>query len=112
MGTLQFLKFISSFDTKFLGLNFDVGHFFCVGENPADSIKDLRDYINHIHLEDIAATRIHKHLIPGCGAINFKDVFNAIEKIDYNGYVTVELYPYQNKPEEAAKTAIEFLESC
>ena len=107
----QFLNFISKFDTKYVGLNFDVGHFFCVGENPHDLVKTLSDYIGHIHLEDIAKTRKHEHLIPGKGVIDFQSFFNAIEDISYNGYVTIELYPYQNNPEHAAKDALEYINS-
>lgn len=107
----QFLKFISNFDTKYLGLNFDVGHFFCVGEDPAILLKSLKDYISHIHLEDIASNRIHEHLIPGKGAINFVEIFDALNLINYKDFVTVELYPYQNNPEQAAREAIEFLKN-
>jgi sugar phosphate isomerase/epimerase len=105
----QFLKFISNFNTKYLGLNFDVGHFFCVNEDPALLIKSLKDYISHVHLEDIASNRIHKHLIPGKGAINFVEIFKALDSINYDGFVTVELYPYENDPEQAARSAIEYL---
>ena len=105
----QFLNFFSRFDTKFLGLNFDIGHFFCVGENPSMLIKDLREYIDHIHLEDISVSRIHQHLIPGKGVIDFKSIFDSIKEINYDGYVTIELYPYQANPDLAAKNALEFL---
>ena len=107
----QFLSFISRFDQKHLGLNFDIGHFFCVGEDPCELIRNLKDYIAHIHLEDISQTREHKHLIPGTGAINFKPILDVIQEINYNGYVTVELYPYQNEPSGVAKSAIEFLKT-
>lgn len=107
----QFLNFISKFETKNLGLNFDVGHFYCVGQNPAELIKDLSDYIYHIHLEDIPKSKIHKHLIPGKGAINFNSIFDVIKEINYKGYITVELYPYQANPEAAARAALEFLKS-
>jgi len=107
----QFLNFISRFSTKHLGLNFDIGHFFCVGEDPAELIKSLKDYIFHIHLEDITLSRIHKHLIPGTGAIDFKPILNSISEINYDGYITIELYPYQKNPEQAARTAIKFLKS-
>lgn len=105
----QFLNFISKFDTKNLGLNFDIGHFFCVREDPAELIKQLRDYIYHIHLEDIAQSRLHKHLIPGKGAINFQSIFDAIKEIKYEGYITIELYPYQENPEQAARETLKFV---
>ncbi len=107
----EFVNFISRFESKHLGLNFDIGHFFCVNEEPAELIKSLKDYINHIHLEDISADRVHKHLIPGEGSIDFHPIFEALDEIDYDGYVTIELYPYQNDPQSAAKTTLEFLKS-
>ena len=108
-NSTQFLKFINRFDTKYLGLNFDIGHFFCMKEDPAKLIKTLRDYIYHIHLEDIAQSRVHKHLIPGTGVINFESIFEAIYEINYTGYVTIELYPYQDNPSKAAKQALDFV---
>ncbi|MEX0764787.1 MAG: sugar phosphate isomerase/epimerase family protein [Nitrosopumilaceae archaeon] len=107
----QFLKFISQFNTKYLGLNFDIGHFYCVKEDPSKLIKLLKDYISHIHLEDISENRIHRHLIPGKGAIDFATVFTALREIDYDGFVTIELYPYQDNPEHAAREAMKFLTS-
>ena len=106
----QFRDFISRFDSDFVGLNFDVGHFFCVGEDPAKLICDFSDQIRHVHLEDIASSRFHKHLIPGTGAINFSEIFEALKKINYDGFVTVELYPYLENPMDAAKKALNYLQ--
>ncbi len=105
----EFLNFIRNLNTKHVRLNFDIGHFYCVGEDPSETIYKLSEYIEHFHLADIANDRIHNHLIPGKGSINFKSVFRAIETIGYKGFVTVELYPYQHNPKEAAKRAYEYL---
>lgn len=105
----QFLHFIKNFSTDFVGLNFDIGHFYCVGEEIEKLIYNLADYTSHFHLEDISAARIHRHLIPGQGAIDFRAVFKAIEGVGYHGYVTVELYPYQDDPFSAASSALEYL---
>lgn len=107
----QFLDFISRFNSKYLGLNFDIGHFFCVKEDPAELIKTLKNYICHFHLEDIGKSRKHKHLILGDGVIDFLSVFNAIKEINYKDYITVELYPYQKNPEKAARDSLKFLKS-
>lgn len=107
----QFLNFIEKFESKFLGLNFDIGHFFCVNEDPAKLIHDLQSYIHHIHLEDISALRKHFHLIPGHGIIDFPSIFQSLCDINYDGYVTVELYPYQDNPEQAAIESLKFLNS-
>jgi sugar phosphate isomerase/epimerase len=105
----QFLNFIKNFSTDNVGLNFDIGHFYCVREDPTEIIYKLSEYIEHFHLADIASNRIHNHLIPGEGSINFRSVFKAIEGIGYKGFVTVELYPYQLCPKEAGKKAYEYL---
>ena len=60
-------------------------------------------------LEDIAATRVHQHLVPGRGAIDFPATINAIRETGYNGWLTVELYPYIDDPDAAAREAREFL---
>ena len=105
----QFLNFIEKFDSKYLGLNFDIGHFYCVNEDPAKLIHKMRDYIHHIHLEDIDSSRKHHHLIPGHGSIDFKEIFSSLNSINYDGFITVELYPYQDNPQEAASESIRFL---
>jgi sugar phosphate isomerase/epimerase len=105
----QFLNFIENLSTDNVGLNFDIGHFYCVGEDPSEIIYKLSEYIEHFHLADIASNRTHNHLIPGEGSSNFRSVFKAIEGIGYRGFVTVELYPYQLCPKEAGKRAYDYL---
>lgn len=106
----QFLGFMNSFDSKFLKLNFDIGHFYCVNEDPSYLIIELRDYIEHFHMADIK-DRVHYHLIPGLGAIDFQNVFKSIKEISFEGYITVELYPYKENPLEAAQKSFDYLKS-
>ena len=61
----------------------------------------MAKYIRHFHLEDIAATRVHHHLVPGEGVIDFGACFRAIQAIKYDGWVTIELYPYIADPDLA-----------
>ena len=103
----QFEQLMKHIDSPAVGLNFDVGHAYCVGDDPAPTIHRLAKHIRHFHLEDIAATRVHHHLVPGEGAIDFAATFEAIRAIGYNGWVTIELYPYVDDPDLAARTALE-----
>lgn len=105
----QFEEFMSRVDSPAIGLNFDVGHMYCVGEDPATSLRRLAKYIRHVHLEDIAKTRVHQHLVPGDGSIDFAAVFQALKEIRYSGWITVELYPYVEDPDQAARRAFEFV---
>jgi sugar phosphate isomerase/epimerase len=102
----QFLEFMQHIDSPAVGLNFDIGHFYCVGDEPAPTVTRLASYIRHFHLEDIAVTRIHHHLVPGEGAIDFAATFEAIRSIGYDGWITVELYPYVDDPDAAATAAL------
>jgi sugar phosphate isomerase/epimerase len=103
----QFLELMRYIDSPAIGLNFDVGHFYCVGDDPAAAIATLAPHIRHFHLEDIAPNRVHEHLIPGDGAIDFPSVFGAIRAVGYQGWMTIELYPYADDPDRAARIAFE-----
>lgn len=105
----QFRQFMTKIGSDHVGLNFDIGHFYCVNEDPAKLVYELSDYIAHFHLADIASSRVHNHLIPGRGSIDFRPAFDAMDDIGYDGFVTVELYPYQESPVEAAREAYEYL---
>jgi len=105
----QFKTFIKDFQSEALGLNFDIGHFFCVGEDPGKALEDLFEWIGHMHLEDIAATRVHNHLIPGLGVIDYPAIFKTIKRLGYTGDISLELYPYVDTPEEAGRESLAFL---
>lgn len=90
-------------------MNCDIGHLFCVGEDPAKVIRSLPAEIAHLHLEDIGENRVHQHLAPGKGAIDFPAIFAALRDIDYTGWATVELYPYETTAANVARQAIDHL---
>ncbi len=105
----QYLEFVQRIDSPVVGLNFDIGHAYCVGEDPQDWVSRMAQQTVHYHLEDIADTRVHAHLIPGRGAIDFSATLQAIAKTGYDGWLTIELYPYIDAPDDAAREAREFL---
>ncbi len=102
----QFLELMRHIDSPAVALNFDIGHFYCVGDDPATTVPRLAKYTRHYHLEDIAATRVHHHLVPGEGAIDFAATLRAIRATGYQGWITIELYPYVDDPDAAARTAL------
>ena len=106
----QYLEFAGRIDSPAVGLNFDIGHAFCVGEDPQQWIACMAPHTKHYHVEDIAATRAHAHLIPGRGVLDFPAVLREIAATDYRGWLTVELYPYIDDPDAAGSEAMRFLE--
>jgi sugar phosphate isomerase/epimerase len=49
-------------------------------------------------------------MVPGRGAIDFEAVLRAIQATGYDGYITVELYPYIDDPDAAAREAFDYLQ--
>ncbi len=116
----QFLELADRIDSPMFGLNFDIGHFFCAGPRGGpyatppsgslpETVRRLAPMTRHYHIEDIAATRVHEHLIPGRGAIDLPAVLEAIRATGYDGWITVELYPYLDDPDAAGSEALRYL---
>jgi sugar phosphate isomerase/epimerase len=106
----QYLEFAGRIGSPWVGLNFDIGHAYCMAQEPQDWIARMAPHTKHYHIEDIAATRRHAHLVPGQGAIDFPAVLREIAKSGYQGWITVELYPYIDDPDAAGQEAKRFLE--
>jgi sugar phosphate isomerase/epimerase len=105
--TDQYLEVAERVNAPSIGLNFDIGHAYCVSEDIPTAIAKLAPQIRHYHAEDISAERVHHHLVPGTGAIDFGQVFRSIHRTGYEGWVTVELYPFIDDPDAAARAAFE-----
>ncbi len=108
-NTQQITSFVKEIASPVVGVNFDVGHFYCVGEKPDQALETLFEYIGHIHIEDIAITRKHDHLIPGMGAIDFDLFFKRLSRLEYQKDICLELYPYIEMPKESGMKSFEFL---
>lgn len=99
---------INEIGSEYLGANLDLGHSHVLGEDPEFTVRLLQGRIFHVHLEDIKDRR-HFHLIPGTGDMDFGKLLALFEKAAYDGFITVELYTYPHKPEEAARKSLEYL---
>jgi sugar phosphate isomerase/epimerase len=108
-NTAQFKTFMREVRSAAVGLNFDMGHFYCAGENPSAAFEELFPWVGHIHLDDIASNRVHNHLIPGRGAIRFLEVLRTTVRLGYRGDISLELYPYVDMPEEAGRESLQYL---
>jgi sugar phosphate isomerase/epimerase len=51
----QFIQLMKITCSDYIKLNFDIGHFYCVKEDPSETILKLIDYIEHFHLSDISS---------------------------------------------------------
>ena len=79
-----------------------------MGEDLAGAIHLLGDRIWNLHVEDIPG-RKHYHMIPGEGSIDWRAMKSALKGIEYNRFLTVELYTHTADPQLAARKSYAFL---
>ncbi|MFD1685623.1 sugar phosphate isomerase/epimerase family protein [Halobellus litoreus] len=109
--TDEALALIDDVGRESLGINLDVGHAAVYGEDLAETIHRSAGHITGVHLEDIVGGRRgkHYHRVPGEGDLDFRAVFDALDDVGYEGFVTLELYTYSHEPDRAAERAYEEL---
>jgi sugar phosphate isomerase/epimerase len=105
----HFRAFVEEARSPALGVNFDIGHFYCLGEDPSASFESLFPRIRHVHLDDIAPSRVHNHLIPGRGGIDFLETFKTMARLGYDRDICLELYTYLDTPVEAGREALDYV---
>ena len=109
--TEEALALVDDVGRDSLGINLDVGHAAVYGEDPAEAIRRSAGHITGVHLEDIVGgvRGKHYHRIPGEGDLDFRAIFDALDDVGYEGFATLELYTYPDRPDEAAREAHEAL---
>jgi len=104
----EFAVVIERVGSERLGANWDIGHSFLDGESPEDAVRLIGDRIWNVHVEDIAA-RKHFHLVPGDGDLPFQRYIEALHRVGYDRFLTVELYTYPEQPEAVGRRSLDYL---
>jgi len=91
-----------------LWLSQDLGHTVVVEEDPLASLALHLPITRHLQVEDIAG-RVHAHLVPGDGDVDFRSVGQALAEGGFDGWLSVELYDHDAVHREAAQRAREHL---
>ncbi len=69
-------------------------------------IEQHADLLEHFHTND------PNKLGPGFGELDFVPILAALEKVGYNGWLSVEVFDYSPGPETLARQSIEYLQRC
>jgi protein FrlC len=88
--------YLLEFKSDYFGVNFDIGHAACAGEDIVITLKDAQSFVNNMHFEDIK-DGVHYHLVPGNGNLPLDDVLNYLRDIEYKKGLTVELYNHSHR---------------
>jgi protein FrlC len=103
------LKLLEEINKPSLGIVLDTGHINVNKELFSDAVRLLGDHIKHIHIDDNHGYN-DDHLIPGEGNINFEKVILDLKKINYKGFLTVELgFGYTIDPDKAVYQSLKYL---
>ena len=91
------------------GANLDIGHSVVMGESVGEVVPMLKGRIWNLHVEDLPG-RKHYHMIPGDGTgMDWAALRDALRRIGYDRFLTVELYTHTANPQEAADRSYQFL---
>lgn len=104
----QALELIKKMNEQRLRLNLDIGHVYCCEDNPVEAISQSIPYSSHIHIEDIK-NKVHHHEIPGTGDIDFDTLFKKLIELNYQNYLSVELYHHSDVWRQALSESLNYL---
>ena len=88
-----------------IGMVYDIAHAHAISEYLDLGMYKLDKYLKLVHLSDNDGTRPY-HYQPGKGDIDFKNIINTLKKIDYDGYLVVDISGIDNIVEEAKKMKV------
>jgi L-ribulose-5-phosphate 3-epimerase len=98
LSPLEFRDYIDSFDNPLIKAYFDVGNILLYGY-PHQWIDILGERIVKVHIKDFdTTTRNFVALLTG--NVDYPRTMNALRGIGYSGYLTAELRPYPQFPEQ------------
>ena len=89
LNSANIITLLKKVNSKFLKINFDLGNSCAQGEDTINSIFLLKKYIHSIHIKD--RTLLFGQTVKlGSGDVDFKKCFNALKKINFRGYITIQ----------------------
>jgi sugar phosphate isomerase/epimerase len=98
----QGVELIKKLDLKNMGLMPDVFHMNIEDVTIEGNLKKYIDYVDYVHFAD------SNRLAPGWGHLNFKSIVDALNEVNYDGWISVEIFP-EPDPDSAARQAITYL---
>ncbi len=106
----QTVEFIEQMQIPVFKTVCDLSHAIALDMAPEDFIGEMKEYLGHIHIDDAKfGQHPHQHLLPGEGDIDFIMLFDYLDDINYDGWLSVELNQHTSNPKLAAGKTMDYL---
>jgi sugar phosphate isomerase/epimerase len=92
-----------------VALIWDVANALAAGDSIAESAREIAPYLAHVHLRDARAVEGREHWLPvlaGCGAVPFAEAIEALQKLDYDRFISFEWEKYWHPEIEEPEVAL------
>ena len=98
------IEFVKPFNSRAFKIILDVKAMSSESKSIPDIIRESAPHFAHFHAND-------KNLKgPGFGDVDFKPIAGALREAGYNGFVSVEVFKFEEGPEVIAGRSIEYLQ--
>ena len=90
-------------------LIWDVANSLAAGDSIENAGQTVQPFLSHIHLRDARPVSTSEHWLPvlaGTGKVSFEETLVAIEKLNYDGYVSFEWEKYWHPEIEEPEVAL------
>lgn len=69
-------------------------------------LRDIDDYLLHVHLKDVQAAGAHDSCIVGDGIMDTRGVLQTLKELDYRGYISIEHEPHNYDPTDEISKSV------
>jgi sugar phosphate isomerase/epimerase len=113
-GLNDFTHFVSNFSSAKLGVLLEVGHLYQARFNLDEAIQKFGHRIFDVHVHDATLNEDYKkatHLPIGMGNVDFPSVIGSLRKVNYYGWLTLEIHGDEENILESRKLLENLIES-
>lgn len=100
----ELVDFLEQYELDNCYVHLDTFHMSICESDSVEAILLSKGRLGYFHIAD------NQRWYPGSGELNFKPMYDALEEINYEGYISVECLPH-GSGEDTAKKALEFLKT-
>ncbi|MBE6830472.1 MAG: sugar phosphate isomerase/epimerase [Ruminococcaceae bacterium] len=94
-----------------VGVTMDIGHALFAGENLAETATILmaQNRLFHLHINDNYRIADDDMPIGSVHFLHFIEFFYWLRKMGYEGWYSLDMYPYRDDPDAAVKASVRFI---